>query len=101
MKNIRGIISDKVGSWKVHNNLETILPYELKENNILVKMHLAPVNPSDMMSRLGYYVPQKEVPYIGGLEGYGEVVKVGKKENEHMIGKKGYCLFAGRYGSYA
>lgn len=44
---------------------------------LLVKMHAAPINPSDLLFLAGRYGQKKSLPVIPGFEGSGTVVAVG------------------------
>ncbi|DBA91917.1 TPA: hypothetical protein ACH3X2_003820 [Trebouxia sp. C0005] len=55
------------------------VPTELKEGEVLVRMMLRPINPSDMFcmrGRYGGFAP-KQLPAVPGLEGLGIVNKLG------------------------
>ncbi|XP_061177201.1 enoyl-[acyl-carrier-protein] reductase, mitochondrial-like [Saccostrea echinata] len=54
-----------------------ILP-ALKDNEVLVKMKMAPINPSDINMIEGTYHMLPELPAVCGNEGVGEVLEVGK-----------------------
>lgn len=47
---------------------------ELLENEILVKVEVSPVNPSDFMFLLGIYDIAKHAPTVPGFEGAGIVI---------------------------
>jgi len=56
-------------------------------NEVLVKMHASPCNPSDIAFIQGTYNIVKSLPAIPGFEGSGVVVSAGKNAS-HLIGKK-------------
>jgi trans-2-enoyl-CoA reductase len=53
------------------------LPSTLKDNEVLVKMVCAPVNPADWNMIEGVYPQRLPLPAVGGNEGVGKVVAVG------------------------
>lgn len=54
---------------------------ELLDNEVLIKVEVAPVNPSDFMFLLGMYATSKHAPTVPGFEGAGTVVDAkGKKK---------------------
>ncbi|MDX1958465.1 MAG: zinc-binding dehydrogenase [Leptospiraceae bacterium] len=50
---------------------------EPKEGEVLIKLHLGTINPSDLAFIKGQYGIKKKLPIIGGFEGGGTIVKVG------------------------
>ncbi|KAH7542554.1 hypothetical protein FEM48_Zijuj02G0086400 [Ziziphus jujuba var. spinosa] len=54
-----------------------LLPVEVKENDVCVRMLAAPINPSDINRIEGVYPVRPQVPAVGGYEGVGEVHSVG------------------------
>ena len=76
IKESRGVILDQDKSLRVGN-----LPLrELGENEVLVKVHSSPINPSDIMFSRGLYPAGKDVPTFVGFEGSGLVVEAGTAE---------------------
>lgn len=72
----------------VHKESEN-LP-EPKENEVLVKMLAAPVNPADVNTIQGKYPSKPPLPAVPGNEGVGRVVKVGPgvldlNEGDHVV----------------
>lgn len=66
-----------------------ILP-PLNDNQVLIKMLFAPINPSDINMIQGTYPIQSRFPTIGGNEGVAEVLQVGSnvrglKPNDMVI----------------
>ena len=57
------------------------------DNEVLVKMHAAPCNPSDIAFIQGTYNIVKSLPAVPGFEGSGVVVGAGKNAG-HLLGKK-------------
>lgn len=72
---------------------------DLKERDILVRVHAAGVNRPDVLQRLGQYAPPEGTSDIPGLEIAGEVVAVGAQTSHYQIGDKVCALLAG--GGYA
>lgn len=58
----------------------------LKENEVLVKMLMAPINPSDINMVEGTYFIRPSLPAIPGNEGVGEVVEVGSAVKTLQVG---------------
>ena len=50
----------------------------MKDNEVLVKMVMAPINPADINMIEGVYPIRPSLPAIGGNEGVGQVIQVGK-----------------------
>lgn len=50
----------------------------VKDNEVLVKMVMAPINPADINMIEGVYPIHPSLPAIGGNEGVGQVIQVGK-----------------------
>lgn len=70
---------------------ETTARPSVEEDGILVKMHAASCNPSDIAFIRGVYHIVKELPAIPGFEGSGVVVDAGRRF-EQLIGKKVSCF---------
>ena len=49
----------------------------MAENEVLIKVEAAPINPSDVGFIHGFYPAGKVAPVSPGLEGTGTVVKAG------------------------
>ncbi len=58
-----------------------------ENNEVLIKVHAAPCNPSDIAFLMGGYNIVKEVPAVPGFEGSGVVVEAGEGA-EDIIGRK-------------
>ncbi|KAL4445189.1 hypothetical protein ABPG74_022002 [Tetrahymena malaccensis] len=69
--------------------------------DVLIKMHFAPINPSDIFYLKGVYGIKKPLPTTGGFEGCGIIEDAA---NKSLIGKKVSC-WAGEdnynYGTWA
>lgn len=68
-----------------------------KENEVLVKNQAMGINFIDVYHRTGLY--PKDVPFIPGLEGAGEIVQTGKNVSEEQVGKN--VAYNGVPGAYA
>ncbi|KAJ5071955.1 enoyl-[acyl-carrier-protein] reductase [Anaeramoeba ignava] len=62
---------------------------ELKPNEILIKMKMAPINPADLNQIEGVYPLKPKLPAIGGNEGIGEVIEIGKDVKNQNLFKIG------------
>nr|WP_156351905.1 NAD(P)H-quinone oxidoreductase [Pseudomonas sp. NBRC 111130] len=73
-----------------------------KEQEILIKVHAAGVNGPDVLQRKGLYDPPPGASDIPGLEVSGEVVAMGSKVTNFVIGDKVMALVpGGGYAQYA
>ncbi|KRX05068.1 GroES (chaperonin 10)-like protein [Pseudocohnilembus persalinus] len=96
----KGIILDHKGAQPRYGEID-IPP--LQAGDILVKVHAAPINPSDQLFVQGTYPAQKPFPCFAGFEGSGRIVAaVGEKEQQ-LIGKEvGFTAKQNsHFGSYA
>ena len=64
---------------------------ELQKNEVLVKMHAASCNPSDIAFIQAGYNIIKKLPAVPGFEGSGVVVDVGS-DLKDLVGKKVSCF---------
>ncbi|KAL8619066.1 hypothetical protein ACOMHN_020764 [Nucella lapillus] len=71
---------------KVLTDRTVDLQLPLKEDEVLVKMKLAPVNPSDINMIEGTYFIRPPLPAVVGNEGVGEVVEVGSGVKRLRVG---------------
>lgn len=77
------------------NVLRAILSLEIQEKNkpnlkkdeVLIKTHAAPVNPSDIAFIQGGYNIKKTLPAVPGFEGSGTIIDTGENSKE-LINKK-------------
>jgi NADPH:quinone reductase-like Zn-dependent oxidoreductase len=62
----------------------------IEKDEILVKIHACPINPSDLMFIKGEYGKLKPdiFPLVPGFEGSGEIVEVGINLNKLLVGKR-------------
>uniref|UniRef100_A0A8C8DRP0 Enoyl-[acyl-carrier-protein] reductase, mitochondrial n=1 Tax=Oryzias sinensis TaxID=183150 RepID=A0A8C8DRP0_9TELE len=56
------------------------------ENDVLIKLLAAPINPSDINMIQGTYAILPDLPSIGGNEGVGTVIETGKKVKSLKVG---------------
>lgn len=71
------------------------LKENLADNECLIRIHVTTIHPADMFFLVGAYghIQPKKFPIVPGLEGSGEIVKVGSKVDSSNIGKR-VCLVA-------
>lgn len=63
-----------------------VIPSKLKDNEVLIRMLASPINPSDINMIQGVYRLLPKLPAVGGNEGVGEVMQVGKAVTELRTG---------------
>lgn len=59
-----------------------------KDNEVLVRMLVRPINPSDLIPIRGSYAHRISLPNIPGYEGVGIVEEVGPLVSKNLIGKR-------------
>ena len=96
-----GVVSYGEKNYKFESDLKKVVSFNLKKDELLIRLIDSPLNPSDFYMHQGTYLIKKKIPHIAGSEGYGEIINVGNENYKNLIGKKGNCMFTGRYGSYA
>lgn len=80
---------------------QTEVPKPAK-GEVLIKMHAAPINPSDLSLLKGTYVGKKSYPLIPGIEGSGLVVASGGGILADMrLGRTVACTSSGKGGTWA
>ena len=81
------VINDRYGDpRKVLSHRSAPVELPLKDDEVLVKMKLAPINPSDINMVEGTYFIRPPLPAIVGNEGVGEVMEVGKGVKSLRVG---------------
>ena len=81
------VIHDSHGDPRqVLTDRSVTLELPLKDEQVLVKMKLAPINPSDINMVEGTYFIRPPLPAMVGNEGVGEVMEVGKGVNNLRVG---------------
>lgn len=73
-KTQRAVVVQKDRSLKV----EQVEAPQVGDNEVLVKVAAAVINPSDIIYTLGQYVQYVEAPHRAGFEGSGTVIEIGK-----------------------
>lgn len=58
------------------------------EDEILVRMKMAPINPSDLIPIRGAYSHRISLPTVPGYEGVGIVEEVGQAVSQNLVGKR-------------
>lgn len=71
---------------KVLKTSKSQLSCPLKDNEVLIKMLMAPVNPSDINMIEGTYFLKPPLPAVVGNEGVAEVVEVGRNVESLITG---------------
>ena len=67
---------------------------EVGSSDVLIKIHSAAINPSDVMFTQGLYPAGKDKPTTAGFEGSGTVVATGDSEAAKVLLNKNVCFFA-------
>ncbi len=67
--------------------VETCDDLQVGKDEVFIKVHAAPCNPSDIAFLMGGYNIVKELPAVPGFEGSGIVEEAGEGA-EDLIGKK-------------
>ncbi|KAK9719878.1 Zinc-binding dehydrogenase [Popillia japonica] len=60
----------------------------INDNQVLIKMLAAPINPADMNTIQGTYAVKPKLPAVGGNEGVGEVIDVGSNVKKFTVGDR-------------
>ena len=68
-----------------------------KDHEVLIKVHSAPINPSDVYLTRGMWGIELKHPYTPGWEGAGEVIDAGK-EAKSFIGKRVAFIISMEHG---
>jgi len=73
------------------------------ENQILIKMAFAPINPTDILCSQAFYRLSGQSPYLVGMEGSGTIVKLGLgvDSNSYKVGEKVHVHLFGAHAQYA
>ncbi len=72
-----------------------------RAGQVLVKMHTAAVNPSDLMFLRGRYGVRREPPTTPGFEGCGTVVAAGPGLGTLWVGRRVALATQGNFGTWA
>lgn len=72
-----------------------------KKNEVLIKVHAAPCNPSDIAFLIGGYNIVKKVPTVPGFEGSGIVVEAGEGAEDLINSKVSFFIQGENCGSWS
>jgi NADPH:quinone reductase-like Zn-dependent oxidoreductase len=81
--------------------LNTLSEPALGQEDVLVSMEAAPINPSDFLYVRGLYGVQPDFPSSVGAEGVGRVIKIGSKVDVALQGKRVLILPTYEQGTWA
>ena len=76
------------------------------DDDVLIKIHSAPINPSDVLFTQGHYPAEKKRPTIAGFEGSGLVIQTGSSEKAKALLNQRVTFFSfgsetlGTYGTH-
>lgn len=56
---VSGVVCSEKGVWEYRENIQDTMSFKPKENQLLIKMISAPINPSDFLLKDGYYPAPK------------------------------------------
>lgn len=96
-KTYKRFVGEKDNKMGYIEEVPLVLP---GENEVLVKMAFAPLNPFDLGVMYGWYSEEKGKTTIG-LEGSGEIVAIGTNlKSPHKVGDKVHVYAFGTWGQY-
>ncbi|XP_069659462.1 enoyl-[acyl-carrier-protein] reductase, mitochondrial isoform X2 [Haliaeetus albicilla] len=75
----RGLLYERHGEPAAVVQLKDLKVAELRDSDVHVKMLAAPINPADINMIQGTYAILSPLPAVGGNEGVGEVLEVGRR----------------------
>src|SRR2546430_8665000 len=81
--------------------LNTVSEPDLGQEDVLVSMEAAPLNPSDFLFVRGNYGVRPAFPSPVGAEGVGRVAKIGSKVDGALQAKRGLILPTYEQGAWA
>ena len=81
--------------------LNTVSEPALGQDDVLISMEAAPINPSDFLFVRGIYGVQAAFPSPVGAEGVGRVAKIGSKVDPALRGKRVLILPTYEQGTWA
>ena len=84
---MKAIVVREFGAPEVMN-LEEVPILEPPENQILVRVHAAGVNPVDSYIRSGTYAQKPDLPYTPGKDGAGIIEKIGANVTKFKVGDR-------------
>ena len=81
--------------------LNTVPEPALGQEDVLISMEAAPINPSDFLFVRGMYGVRPAFPSLVGAEGVGRVAKIGSKVNLALQGKRVLIIPTYEQGTWA
>src|SRR5947209_15662644 len=81
--------------------LNTVSEPALGQEDVLVSMEAAPINPSDFLLVRGMYGVRPDLPFPVGAEGVGRVTQTGSKVDVALQGKRVLILPTLEQGTWA
>jgi NADPH:quinone reductase-like Zn-dependent oxidoreductase len=81
--------------------LNTVSEPALGQEDVLVSMEAAPINPSDVLLVRGMYGVRPALPFSVGAEGVGRVTQTGSKVDVALQGKRVLILPTSEQGTWA
>ncbi len=76
----------------------------LKENQVRIRIHSSPINPSDLMFIRGLYGIKKKLPVVPGFEASGTIVEISPDVTKFQVGDRVACVAGstgdGTYAEY-
>src|SRR6476620_10570460 len=81
--------------------LNTVSDPGLGQEDVLISMEAAPINPSDFLFVRGMYGVQPAFPSSVGAEGVGRVAKIGSKVDVTLQGKRVLIIPTYEQGTWA
>ena len=81
--------------------LNTVSEPDLGQEDVLVSMEAAPINPSDVLLVRGMYGIRPAFPFSVGAEGVGRVTRAGSKVDVALQGKRVLILPTSEQGTWA
>lgn len=94
----RQMMIRRYGLPNVFEHVETGLP-DLRSNEVMIRVHFAGINFSDIMARMGMYPDAPALPMVPGYEVSGKVEEVGSKVKTIKVGY--YVMALVRFGGYS
>ncbi|MDR6881215.1 zinc-binding dehydrogenase [Bacillus sp. 3255] len=79
---------------------ETPIP-AIGNNEVLIKVHAASINPADLLFLSGNYGIKRALPSVGGMEGCGTVIATGSSLVARMLKGKRVAFVSEVYGSWS
>ncbi|KAG8196035.1 hypothetical protein JTE90_029005 [Oedothorax gibbosus] len=99
---MQAIWVEKYGDHNVLQ-LKTVEKPTVTENQVLVQIASAGLNPVDTYIRSGNFIFKNEVPFTPGKDGAGIVREIGPKVKQFKVGQRVFvCMrHLNKYGTYA